>query len=128
MTGYLYLSSPYTHDDEKVRLYRYEKALETLAELTKYGYIVFSPIVHSHPMAEKYDMPKDSTYWSTVNRTFVYSCSALVVLCIEGWSKSSGVSEEVEQAERENKEIFYIKEAKDLLTAVSDRIPEGVPT
>jgi hypothetical protein len=58
----IYLCSPYTHPDPAVREARYEAACRTAAHLMRSGKIVFSPIAHSHGIAQ-YGLPKDWSFW-----------------------------------------------------------------
>lgn len=47
----IYLASPYNHPDEKVRIERFKEIVKISARLMKRGWIVYSPIVHNHPIA-----------------------------------------------------------------------------
>jgi hypothetical protein len=46
----IYLGSPYTHPDPKVREERFEKATRAAAHLVEKGHIVYSPITMTHPI------------------------------------------------------------------------------
>ncbi len=52
MSKRIYLASPYSHEDEMVMKDRFDKVCAKAAELMARGYIVFSPIAHSHPIAQ----------------------------------------------------------------------------
>ena len=90
----IYLASPYTHPDPAVREQRFEAACRAAAALTRAGHIVFSPVAHSHPIAQ-YGLPTDWGYWERTDRAFLERCDLLVVLMLDGWRESRGVAEEI---------------------------------
>jgi nucleoside 2-deoxyribosyltransferase len=45
----IYLAGPYSHWNPAVRAIRFHKLNEKAAELLNAGFLVFSPISHSHP-------------------------------------------------------------------------------
>lgn len=53
----IYLASPYSHADPAVQRHRYKEAQRATAEMMIEGRVVFSPIAHSHPIAERFDLP-----------------------------------------------------------------------
>ena len=55
----IYLAGPYSHPDPTVRAIRFHKLNDKAAELLRAGNLVFSPISHSHPIAEQCELPKD---------------------------------------------------------------------
>ncbi len=58
----IYLASPYSHPDARVRQRRFEEACQAAAAITRAGLSVFSPISHSHPIA-RYGVPTGWDYW-----------------------------------------------------------------
>ena len=88
----IYLATPYTSKDKITMVIRYEAAVEVAANLIKKGYIVFSPIVHCHPIAVIYNLPRDYTFWSTYNASFILRwAQMLYVECLEGWEESESI-------------------------------------
>lgn len=59
------------------------------------GLYVFSPISHTHPIAEAGDLPRDWRYWEGYDYAILSGCGCLAVLMLEGWRKSVGVSGEL---------------------------------
>jgi hypothetical protein len=102
-----YLASPYTHKDEDVRERRYNAACRATAELIRRGFIVISPIVHSHPLT-KYGLPGDWNYWEKVDREIISRCDCVLVLALPGWDESKGVLAELKIAEELGKPIGFI--------------------
>ncbi len=102
----IYLASPYSHPDEAVRQQRYELACEATAKLCRWGHVVFSPIVHSHPLVQ-YGLPTDWEFWSWYDREFIKCCDELVVLQLDGWEDSAGVANEQEIAMNAGKVVRF---------------------
>lgn len=101
----IYLASPYTDRSNTVMENRYRMALEAAAELIQAGYCIYSPIVHFHPMACIYDMPRDFAFWEKITCDMLGWASEMWVLKLEGWDQSIGIMKEIEQA-KENKQII----------------------
>lgn len=108
-TPIIYLASPYTHDDPIIRESRYLLAVRATAFLIRQECIVFSPIVHSHPVAVHLDGDAMvSAYWTQYNEPFMDMCSKMVVLQIAGWEGSRGVQREIAYFVKHNKPIRYL--------------------
>lgn len=91
-------------------------AVHVTAELIALGVPVFSPIVHSHPVAELGGLdPVDPDLWAKVDRPLVDAAGALIVYEAPGWRESSGVVAEIRLFKQARKPIFYIKPTKPLV-------------
>ena len=104
--GLVYLASPYSHEDAHVRAWRFHWAAEYAAKLMRDGWMVFSPIAHTHPIAE-FGLPKGWVFWEKFDRLFLDACSGLVVLKLPGWEKSTGIKAEIEYMTDTGKPIEY---------------------
>lgn len=97
----IYLACPYSDPNKLVRQYRFEMVTAKAASLMQDGYIVFSPISHSHNIA-KYMGPKfvcDFDFWMEQDLPYIkYWAQELWVYCLDGWKGSPGVNREVEFA------------------------------
>jgi nucleoside 2-deoxyribosyltransferase len=93
----IYLASPYSHPDAAVRAARFEAACAHASAMLREGELVYSPIVHSHPLAER-GLPGDWAYWAEHDRRMLSACTALLVLALPGWEESRGVAAEVGMA------------------------------
>lgn len=93
----IYLASPYSHSDPAVMQQRFEQVCEATAGLLRAGYMVYSPIVHSHPLT-KYGLPTDWAYWEQLDTQMIEMCGALVILMLDGWDESTGVTNEIGKA------------------------------
>ena len=106
----VYLACPYSHDDPAVRHARFEAANRAAGRLMKDGHLVFSPISHTHPIAEAEGLPRGWEYWQRFDRAYLAYCHRLVVLSIDGWKRSTGVTSEIAIAREMGLEIEYINE------------------
>lgn len=93
----IYLAVPYTHPDPVVRQRRFEAATAYAAKLMLVGHTVFSPITHSHPIAQHGQCPNWSQ-WQPLDLFILSLSRRLVVLCLDGWEQSEGVRDEIQWA------------------------------
>lgn len=106
--GYLYIASPYTHDDPMIRQRRYEKALDFTAWLAvTYRMWCYSPIVHSHPMDMQLKPGYDHNFWMEWGKALLIPAKGLIVLQIPGWQDSAGVNLEIEWAREIGHPMYF---------------------
>lgn len=103
----IYLASPYTHSDPSVREARFDAACLATAELMRAGHVVFSPIVHAHPLV-RFDLPTGWDYWERIDREHLRRCDEVVVLMLDGWRESRGVQAEIGLAKEMELPIRYL--------------------
>lgn len=94
----IYLALPYSHDDPKVREQRYEDASEAYAILTCMDEVVLCPILMSHPVAVGFKLPADWETWKDIDLEYLDYCDDILVLSLDGWEESVGVTAELEAA------------------------------
>ena len=104
----IYLAGPYSHEDETVRVARFEKLTKKAAELMIDGFTVFSPITHGHAIAERHDLPLDFDWWQHQCLDMLSRASKLVVLRLDGYAESRGVAAEIAHAEKLSINIEFI--------------------
>ena len=93
----IYLPSPYSSDDPAIRQWRFEAACKATAQMLRAGLIVWSPVIHSHPLTN-YGLPGDWQFWQSYDRAYLGASSALAVLTLDGWRESEGVASEIKMA------------------------------
>lgn len=110
----IYLASPYSSNSKdpvtklEVQQKRFEEICHVTASLLKQGYHVYSPIVHCHALATKFNMPKDWAYWKKHLEVVIPHFDALWVIKMDGWESSVGIKAEVELARNLGLEVRMI--------------------
>jgi nucleoside 2-deoxyribosyltransferase len=107
----VYLASPYSHVDPRVRAERFEAANRAAAALMGAGFCVFSPISHSHPISQC-GVPGDWTRWEVLDRWMLRHCDEVVVLTLDGWEASKGVQAELAIAAALNLPVRHLSLAE----------------
>ena len=106
-TGLVYLASPYSHENELLREHRFVIACRVAANLMKAGLNIFSPIAHSHPIAQ-FGLPQDLDFWMKQDRLLLDACDAMIVLKLKDWKESKGVAKERWIMVEAGKPILYL--------------------
>jgi hypothetical protein len=114
--GLIYLASPYTHDDPLVMQERYELVCEYTAKLKRAGRYVFSPIAHCHGPA-LYGLPREYEYWKGYCELMLPKCDEMLVLMLDGYEESKGISGEVALAKELGMPLWFTE---------FDEIPEAI--
>lgn len=94
----IYLASPYTHVEEWRVEDRFKRACAAVARLSELGLVVYSPIVHFHPVSVRHKLPGDFAFWKRINFAMIDKADELRVLQLYGWEDSIGVKAEIEYA------------------------------
>lgn len=102
-----YLACPYQHADKQVMRERFDAVNRAAAQLMREGMYIFSPISHTHPIAECGDLPRGWDYWEAYDRALLSCCSKLIVLQLPGWEQSVGVQAETAIARELGLDIEY---------------------
>lgn len=94
---YWYLATPYdAHKEGHGNAYL--DAKRATSKLIEHGVLVFSPIVHMHPLLE-FSKPlqrQDAAFWMSLCRPIMREAGGLIIPMIPGWSDSAGIKEEYE--------------------------------
>lgn len=107
----IYIASPYSHPDSAIREKRFRDVCKLAAAMMISGMKVFSPIAHSHPIAEHGELPAlDLDFWMAQDKAFLDVCDALVVYTCDGWRESKGIAIEIEYASKIGLPVFYVSE------------------
>lgn len=111
--SFAYVASPYTSSDPDVIKRRFLAVEKYTADCLKKNVWVYSPVVHCHEIAEKYDLPKDFDFWKSYNYAMLSTAAKLHVLMLEGWDMSKGVSGEIELAMMIGIDVIYVEAEKE---------------
>jgi nucleoside 2-deoxyribosyltransferase len=101
----IYLAIPYSgHIEKSFRL-----ANEIAAELIQKGFIVFSPISMSHPIAIYGKMKGSWDVWKRIDMEFIKWCDEVIVINFDNSAveKSIGVQAEIDFAKELGKPVKY---------------------
>jgi nucleoside 2-deoxyribosyltransferase len=104
-----YLASPYSRFRDG-REAAYKAACHAAAVLARAGVPVFSPIAHSHGIAENGGInPVDHSIWLPADRPFMDAAKGIIVLKLAGWQTSVGVNHEIGYFARDGKPVIYME-------------------
>ena len=103
-----YLAVPYTSPKKEIVLERFHSVNIATGKLLNEGKFVFSPISMSHPVAEDASLPTSWEYWLFYDELLLSRCDELIVLMLDGWKESVGVTAEIEIAKRLGKPISFL--------------------
>lgn len=118
MSRLIYLAVPYSDPDPAVREERFHVVNEAAAVLMGQGLYVFSPISHTHPIAAAGALPLGWDFWEGYDREMLSACGALVVLCLDGWNRSTGVTSEIAIAEELGLPVFFVVSISDCASGI----------
>ena len=106
----IYLAAPYSHSNPSIRQSRFMAANQAAAKLIGMGHIVFSPISHSHPIAQVMGNHL-SRIWLDQDRHFVEWADCMVIVDIlADWDTSNGISVEIKWMRKAGKPIHLFSE------------------
>jgi len=104
----IYLATPYSEYDSGLQI-AFEDACKLAGRLDINGLNVFSPIVHSHPIAFYAQInPLDTKFWMEKNEPHIKAANALLVGELPGWKASKGVKIEMDAFALAGKPIYYV--------------------
>ena len=107
----VYISSPYSHEDERVQQQRLEQVEVITANLITWfdRYMVpFSPIAYTSRIQEKIIVSK-TVDWYGFDIELLKRFDIVLVSKMEGWEESYGVDLEIKEARKSRKEIVYVR-------------------
>lgn len=93
--SFIYIASPYSDPDPSIMQSRFETVEKFVAEQLNQSNHVYSPIVHCHVIAEKYELPITYEFWENYNKAMLSKASIIWVLTMDGWNYSNGVNDEM---------------------------------
>jgi hypothetical protein len=116
----IYLATPYSHPKSSVRNTRYMMAMKLVHFLckTSESEMVYSPIVHWHPIARRYDLPKEHNFWSNLDEQMIDKADKVYFVIMTGWETSEGMKQEYHYALVQGKQIYRVELRHDALLIV----------
>lgn len=105
----IFISSPYSHQDQDVIEQNYIKVAKFVSKLTTQGITAISPIAYGHTLLKFNNMANDWKTWEDFCLEFLDKADELWVYKMPGWNHSRGVAEEIEYAIKKGKTVKYIE-------------------
>lgn len=108
-TGYWYLATPYSkwpHGlDDAARV-----AEKLAARLLEERFPIFSPIAHSHSIAQHVVAAekRDFDFWLGADKPLVDAAIGLLIADLTGWRESRGVVQEIKWGREQKKPIWIL--------------------
>lgn len=126
--GLIYLASPYSHSDPRVREERFKGACLAASILMHEGLYIFSPIAHTHSIVSHGSLPHGWEYWAGYDRCILSKCSLMIILMLADWEKSAGIVGETEICRKAGITVNYVMPGEVLTFArdLAGRATEGV--
>lgn len=108
---FIYIASPYYHNNPAVREQRYLAVQKYAVHLMKQRDAVYSPIAHNHPLHHHFpeSLQHDFDFWMAMDLPILKRARVLHVYQLDGWAESRGVAREVAVAEEFNIPTLFIK-------------------
>jgi hypothetical protein len=104
-----YMASPYSSDDVVLKATRVQLAIDAAIHFMHLDIVVFPPIALNGPWATTHNIRGDWTYWERYDKMYIDRCDGgVIVLMLEGWDRSVGVTAEIEYAKSTGKDVYYI--------------------
>ena len=104
----IYIASPYSHPDPKVRNFRFESALTYANMLMGMGHTCFSPIAYGHQFSLRFYRPTAFEAWIDFNDRILLACESMHILTIDGWEESRGIAHEQKLAEDHGIQVCHV--------------------
>jgi hypothetical protein len=105
---FFYLATPYSKYPHGLDV-AFQHAAEQAGLFVRNGHAVYSPIVHTHPIAIAAGInPLDHELWLDFDRPMMLAAIGLVVCRMEGWTDSVGIRFEIQAFEKMQKPVYYM--------------------
>ncbi len=106
--GLVYLATPYSKYPPGLEA-AFREAAKITARLLRLGVKVYSPIAHTHPIAEYGHLdPLDHSIWLPFDEAIMAKSDAMVVAKMDGWETSKGIKHEIGVFGLAEKPIYYL--------------------
>lgn len=102
----IYVAAPFWHESENIRKARRQAAILYSERLFFKGKHFYSPLLYSERFQDK---KQKENFWLSHGLKMVDACTAMHVLCLDGWEQSSGIKGEVERANELEIQVQYIQ-------------------
>ena len=101
-----YFAHPYSSPSKENHSENFALCNDRAVRLLDNGYLIFSPISHSHPLQHVKESTLD--FWLKLDVEFMDRCDGLILA--PGWEESEGCRFEYEYFKEKNKPILFYSE------------------
>lgn len=102
-----YLASPYSKHPAGVDA-AHAEACAIAAGLFRSGVQVFSPIAHTHAIAQTGGLGLGFDQWAAFDEAMIAASVGMIVAKMEGWRDSAGIAAEIAICKRLGKPVQYL--------------------
>jgi hypothetical protein len=103
-----YLANPYSNPDKKVMLDRAQKVDRAAARLLKLNIMTYPPIALNYKWTDYETFAHTWTFWESYDKNYLERCDGLIVLTLDGWKQSVGVTSEIAYTKELGMPVVYI--------------------
>lgn len=116
-----YLASPYStpyergQDRKRLCMVRHKQVEYYAKVLMSLKYVMWEPIAMSYFKSNMWEMPQEYEFWKERDRGMIDRSDGVIVCNIEGWDKSTGVTDEVEYCRSQKKPVWLVTIANEIV-------------
>lgn len=121
----IYVATPYSHVETSVMEQRFEEACKITYTLLEQGFVVYSPIVHCHPIAVRFGLPRGIDFWEKFDRQMIMSAESILIVKMDGWEQSKGILQERKIAAEQDGMLFYFATPEEIYNGTWMMHPVG---
>ena len=103
----IYIAAPYYNSDKAIIQDRMKKIYSVIGYYIKQGIHVTTPLF-MHEIATRFDIPGDYLFWEKYCLDLLWRCDTMIVLRLDGWDVSRGVTGEIAFCNEHNIPIEYV--------------------
>ncbi len=101
-----YLACPIAHANSEVIARRHSMVSDALIELMKRDWLVYSPMSQHYAIRDQFTHSWD--FWIKPSLGMLDKCDVLMVLMLDGWRESVGVTAEIKHAVATHKTVLCV--------------------
>lgn len=116
-----YLACPYSSKDKTVQRFRFNLVSQLACDFITQGIYVFAASTHNTAIEEFGAVESRFEHWKNFNHTMIEHCDQLIVIRIDGWETSKGVSDQIKFAQLKGIPIEYYDPDPALLKMIEQK-------
>jgi len=103
----VFLSIPYNHPDPEVIEARMVVLYKAIGHFMGLGLVPIAPCTN-HAVLKHVPLPTEWAYWQMYSETLLGLCGKMVIIRLEGWETSTGVTGEIAYCKANGIPVDYI--------------------